>query len=68
MDEKHFKEHLKDLAHGHHHPEEHDWRAAGTATATKAPVDRSLNKRRTVASTAKDKGAKKRTSAKRTNR
>src|SRR4051794_33496062 len=25
MDEHDFKRHLKDLAHGHHHPEEHDW-------------------------------------------
>jgi hypothetical protein len=25
LDEKDFKEHLRDLAHGHHHPEEHDW-------------------------------------------
>jgi hypothetical protein len=25
MDEKDSKKHLKDLAHGHHHPEEHDW-------------------------------------------
>jgi len=25
MDDKAFKKHLKDLAHGHHHPEEHDW-------------------------------------------
>jgi len=25
MDEKDFKKHLQDLAHGHHHPEEHDW-------------------------------------------
>jgi hypothetical protein len=25
LDEKDFKKHLKDLAHGHHHPEEHDW-------------------------------------------
>ena len=25
MDEKKFKKHLADLAHGHHHPEEHDW-------------------------------------------
>jgi len=24
MDETAFKKHLKDLAHGHHHPEEHD--------------------------------------------
>jgi hypothetical protein len=25
MDEKDFKKHLRDLAHGHHHPAEHDW-------------------------------------------
>ncbi|HLK48465.1 MAG TPA: hypothetical protein VKT49_10040 [Bryobacteraceae bacterium] len=25
MDELDFKRHLRDLAHGHHHPEEHDW-------------------------------------------
>jgi len=25
MDEKDFKKHLADLAHGHHHVEEHDW-------------------------------------------
>jgi len=25
MDNKEFKKHLQDLAHGHHHPEEHDW-------------------------------------------
>jgi hypothetical protein len=25
MNELEFKHHLKDLAHGHHHPEEHDW-------------------------------------------
>lgn len=44
MDEKDFKKHLKDLAHGHHHPEEHDWDstpaqkkpAARKATAKKA--------------------------------
>ena len=27
MDENQFKKHLRDLAHGHHHPEEHDWTA-----------------------------------------
>ena len=39
MDDKDFRKHLKDLAHGHHHPEEHDW--AGDAPAgksAKAPV------------------------------
>jgi hypothetical protein len=25
MNEQEFKEHLKDLVHGHHHREEHDW-------------------------------------------
>ena len=25
MNDKEFKQHLRDLAHGHHHPEEHDW-------------------------------------------
>jgi hypothetical protein len=28
MNEREFKQHLKDLAHGHHHPEEHDWNGA----------------------------------------
>ena len=28
MNEAEFKEHLKALAHGHHHPEEHDWESA----------------------------------------
>jgi hypothetical protein len=27
VDEKDFKKHLRDLVHGHHHPEEHDWSA-----------------------------------------
>ena len=38
MDEKSFKKHLKDLAHGHHHPEEHDWSGAGAATAPAKPT------------------------------
>ena len=25
MNDAEFKRHLKDLVHGHHHPEEHDW-------------------------------------------
>jgi hypothetical protein len=44
MDEKDFKKHLKDLAQGHHHPEEHDWEAApGSAkpTAKRTPAKRS---------------------------
>jgi hypothetical protein len=35
MDEKDFKKHLQDLAHGHHHPEEHDW-GDGNRTPAKA--------------------------------
>jgi hypothetical protein len=49
MDDKDFKKHLKDLAHGHHHPEEHDW-------ATEAPIrktsGRSSTKGRKTAKTA----------------
>jgi hypothetical protein len=38
MNDTDFKRHLKDLAHGHHHPEEHDWdrTAAKKAAAPKA--------------------------------
>ncbi len=35
MNDAQFKHHLKDLAHGHHHPEEHDWNHQ--ATGGKAP-------------------------------
>jgi hypothetical protein len=39
MDEKEFKKHLKDLAHGRHHPEEHDWGPGGIgATKVKQPA------------------------------
>jgi hypothetical protein len=42
MDEKAFKKHLTDLAHGRHHPDEHDWsddsktHIAGVAVSTSA--------------------------------
>ncbi len=36
MDEKDFKKHLKDLAHGNHHPEEHDWETPAVTTASGA--------------------------------
>ena len=36
MDEKDFKKHLQDLAHGHHHPEEHDWDEGKGASAKAA--------------------------------
>ncbi|MBZ5726206.1 MAG: hypothetical protein LAP87_14560 [Acidobacteriia bacterium] len=38
MDEKDFKKHLRDLAHGKHNPAEHDWSpdgGVGTAAAVK---------------------------------
>lgn len=35
MDELAFKRHLRDLAHGHHHPEEHDWVGPSATGAAK---------------------------------
>lgn len=35
MNELEFKRHLKDLAHGHHHPEEHDWAQTPAASSKK---------------------------------
>jgi hypothetical protein len=43
MDEKDFKKHLKDLAHGNHHPEEHDWDKPGAPKS--APKPRPKTKR-----------------------
>jgi hypothetical protein len=42
---KEFKKHLKDLAHGHHHPEEHDWAPDGKAAGPKEPA-RAIRARR----------------------
>ena len=56
MDEKDFKKHLQDLAHGHHHPEEHDWVEPGH-TAAKAGRVKATAKRKTV----KRRSPKKRT-------
>jgi hypothetical protein len=58
MDDKDFRKHLKDLAHGHHHPEEHDW--AGEPSQPTAA-------KRAPAKTAKSTAVRKR-SAKRTKR
>jgi hypothetical protein len=45
MNELEFKRHLKALAHGHHHPEEHDWDPHAPrprkAAATKTPSPKS---------------------------
>jgi hypothetical protein len=46
MDEKDFKKHLRDLAHGHHHPEEHDWGGAAPAkAAVKAAPEKTAGKK-----------------------
>jgi len=47
MDEKDFKKHLRDLAHGHHHPEEHDWESPGTGAAP-APAKKAAKKKGTA--------------------
>jgi hypothetical protein len=43
MDEKDFKKHLKELAQGHHHPEEHDWPEGG-AVRTVEPAKKAKAK------------------------
>jgi hypothetical protein len=42
MNELEFKHHLKDLVHGHHHPEEHNWnrQTAKPTSAGSGKVDR----------------------------
>lgn len=55
MNELEFKRHLRDLAHGHHHPEEHDWDAQ-SGSAGKALHPKSAGKnRRAAAKTSKRK-------------
>jgi len=51
MNELEFKHHLKDLVHGHHHPEEHDW-DEGTG-AKRAPAKKSATKKKAVKKAAK---------------
>src|SRR5690348_10616134 len=45
MDERDFKRHLRDLAHGHHHPEEHDWQGGQASPTAKAPRKTAARKR-----------------------
>lgn len=41
MNEQEFKKHLKDLIHGRHHPEEHDWETrSGPPPKTKSSAKR----------------------------
>ena len=46
MDEKDFKKHLRDLAHGHHHPEEHDWATAKPVKKAAATPRKAARKKR----------------------
>jgi len=50
MNELEFKHHLKDLAEGHHHPEEHDWDGANPArkSGAKKPAAKSPAPRKTA--------------------
>ena len=36
MNREKFKRHLRELVHGHHHPEEHDWDSNPAARKTRA--------------------------------
>ena len=45
MNDQDFKRHLKDLAHGHHHPEEHDWSQQPARATKTAPAKRAATKR-----------------------
>jgi hypothetical protein len=49
MNELEFKRHLKDLAHGHHHPEEHDWTGEQPAAAKKKPAGKPVGAKRRTA-------------------
>ncbi len=46
MNEQEFKHHLKDLVHGHHHPEEHDWEKPKTSAEKKPRTSRSGSKKK----------------------
>jgi hypothetical protein len=48
MDEKDFKKHLADLAHGHHHPEEHDWEPNTAGDPTRAKTAPTPKKKTTI--------------------
>jgi len=45
MNELEFKRHIKDLVHGRHHPEEHDWKEPGAKRSSASGVKRLLQKR-----------------------
>jgi hypothetical protein len=48
MNEVEFKRHLRDMVHGHHHPDEHDWDPQPNASrkATRKSVKRPAAQKR----------------------
>jgi hypothetical protein len=61
MNDEDFKRHLKDLAHGHHHPEEHDW-GGKVAKKAGAPVRSAASKRHPAGKKIRPPGAKRKAS------
>ncbi|HLK64623.1 MAG TPA: hypothetical protein VKU19_14360 [Bryobacteraceae bacterium] len=55
MNDLEFKRHLKDLAHGHHHPEEHDWDQPPAKPKKVASAKAAASKGRTASKAAKKK-------------
>ena len=58
MDEKDFKKHLQDLAHGHHHPEDQDWSAGEDGATSEAQTAKGTapNRNDAIAETTGPKG------------
>ncbi len=55
MNELEFKRHLKELVHGHHHPEEHDWHGQPGGSGKPAAAKTKATSRRSVRKTARRK-------------
>lgn len=55
MNELEFKRHLKDLVHGHHRPEEHDWDARPVGRRKPATAKAASAKKRAPKKTVKRK-------------
>jgi hypothetical protein len=69
MNEQEFKEHLKDLVHGHHHREEHDWEnsqrrsASDESKTTRTPAKTAGTRSRSSRGRAKSRAKPHRTGA-----
>jgi hypothetical protein len=48
MNEDEFKRHLKDMVHGHHHPEEHGWQDQPAAAPAIVGPKKAGTKRRPI--------------------